>query len=485
MAIADDTAVPVVRYTVTVRVEIANRPGMLGRVATAIGELGGDIGAVDLVDRGGRAVVRDFTVSVQDSEHARDLVAALNRIPGVRVRAASDEVFLAHLGGKIEVHNRIPVKSRRDLSLVYTPGVARVSLALARDPHLARMLSVKRNSLAVVSDGSAVLGLGDIGPYGALPVMEGKAMLFKQFGQIDAWPIVLDVHTPDEIVAAVKAIAPGFGAINLEDIAAPKCFEVEQRLIEELDIPVMHDDQHGTAIVALAATINALQVVGKKLEDLRIVVLGAGAAGFACTRILQRAGARDIIVLDRHGALHPDRPAIHDRGPKEWLATHTNPGHLSGSLVDVLPGADMFLGVSGPNLLPPEAIPTMARDPIVFALANPDPEVDPLAAAKYATVVATGRSDYANQINNVLAFPGVFRGVLDVGAPRISEEMKIAAARALAEVVPRRELGPDYIIPSVFNPAVARSVARAVARQAGKEGLALLRRARRATIHYL
>jgi malate dehydrogenase (oxaloacetate-decarboxylating) len=376
------------------------------------------------------------------------------------VHKVSDRTFLLHLGGKLEVTSKVPLRTRDDLSMAYTPGVARVCRAIAANPEDARKLTIKRNTVAVVTDGSAVLGLGNIGPAAALPVMEGKALLFKQFGGVDAWPVCLDSQDPDEIVRTVQLLAPVFGGINLEDIAAPRCFEVEQRLRALLDIPVFHDDQHGTAIVVLAALTNALRVVGKPLHQVRIVLSGAGAAGVAIIKILQAEGARHLVACDRAGVIHPDRQGLD--ASKRWVAAHTNPDGLRGSLPDALAGADVFVGVSGANLLEPEDIKAMAADAIVFALANPDPEVDPAGARRHAAVVATGRSDEPNQINNVLAFPGVFRGALDAGARQITEAMEVAAARAIAGMVRDEELRPDYIVPSVFDKGVAPAVAKAV-----------------------
>jgi malate dehydrogenase (oxaloacetate-decarboxylating) len=376
------------------------------------------------------------------------------------VHKVSDRTFLLHLGGKLEVTSKVPLRTRDDLSMAYTPGVARVCRAIAANPEDARKLTIKRNTVAVVTDGSAVLGLGNIGPAAALPVMEGKALLFKQFGGVDAWPVCLDTQDSDEIVRTVQLLAPVFGGINLEDIAAPRCFEVEQRLRALLDIPVFHDDQHGTAIVVLAALTNALRVVGKRLHQVRIVLSGAGAAGVAIIKILQAEGARHLVACDRAGVIHPDRQGLD--ASKRWVAAHTNPDGLRGSLPDALAGADVFVGVSGANLLNLEDIKAMAADAIVFALANPDPEVDPAGARRHAAVVATGRSDEPNQINNVLAFPGVFRGALDAGARQITEAMEVAAARAIAGMVRDEELRPDYIVPSVFDKGVAPAVAKAV-----------------------
>lgn len=471
------TDTPVARYSLTMRVELPNRVGELAKVLSTIADAGGDLGAIDLVDTGPDRTVRDITVGARDSGHGREIVEAVGRLRSVRVVSASDQVFLVHLGGKVEVKSKVPLRTRADLSMAYTPGVARVCMAIHADPAAARNLTIKRNSVAVVTDGSAVLGLGDIGPLAAMPVMEGKALLFKEFGGVDAWPVCIDSRDTDEIIRIVQAIAPTYGAINLEDISAPRCFEIEDRLNELLDIPVFHDDQHGTAIVVLGALINALKVVGKEPAAIRVVVAGAGAAGVACTKMMQAYGVQDIIVCDRRGAIVAGREEGMT-GMKQWLAENTNPRRVSGSLLDAMEGADVFLGVSGANVIEPEDLRRLASDSIVFALANPDPEVDPIAALQYARVVATGRSDFPNQINNVLAFPGVMRGALDAQAREINEEMKVAAANAIASLVSRRELSPEYVVPSVFNPHVAPSVARAVEQAAYRSGAAVKQRRR-------
>jgi malate dehydrogenase (oxaloacetate-decarboxylating) len=387
----------------------------------------------------------------------------------------TDRTFLMHVGGKIEQRNKLPVRTRDDLSMAYTPGVARVCTAIAEDRDKAFQYTIKRNTVAVVSDGSAVLGLGDIGPEAAMPVMEGKAVLFKEFGGVDAFPICLDSQDPDAIVQAVKLIAPGFGGINLEDISAPRCFEIEERLKRELGIPVFHDDQHGTAVVTLAALLNAAKLTGKRLEDLDVLVVGLGAAGIAVTKILLQAGVSRVIGCDSRGALHTDREDYQDGSMppmKRWFAEATNPERRAGGPGDVIDGADLFVGLSGAHVMPPEALARMARDAMVFAMANPTPEVTPEQAAPYVRVIATGRSDYPNQINNVLCFPGIFRGALDVRAREITEEMKMAAARGIASIVADDELREDYIIPSVFNRDVADAVAAAVADQAKAQGAA-------------
>jgi malate dehydrogenase (oxaloacetate-decarboxylating) len=466
---------PSAQYSVTLRVEIEHRPGMLGKVASAIGEAGGTIGAVDLVQVEGTHTIRDITVeTASESDWAR-LNDAVNTLDGARVLDTTDRTLQLHMGGKIELQNKSPLKTRDDLSMAYTPGVARVCELIHDDPDRAFQYTIKRNTVAVVSDGTAVLGLGDIGPRAAMPVMEGKAMLFKEFGGVDAFPICLDTRDVDEIISVVRAIAPGFGGVNLEDIAAPRCFEIEERLIEALDIPVFHDDQHGTAVVVLAALLNALKLTGRRIEDLRIVIVGVGAAGVAAARILIAAGARYVIGCDSRGALSVNREDYLDGSMhpvKRALAEETNPEHRFGSVVDVLEGADLFVGLSGPRVIDASALARMNPDPIVFAMANPVPEVSPEEAAPYARIVATGRSDYPNQINNVLCFPGLFRGALDVRAVRITEGMKTGAARAIAAIVGDDELREDYIIPSVFNREVAPAVAAAVASEARSSGLA-------------
>jgi malate dehydrogenase (oxaloacetate-decarboxylating) len=464
---------PSAQYSLTLRVEIEDRPGMLGKVASAIGEDGATIRAIDLVQVGGGRTIRDITVDTGDPADWPRLTEAVAALPGAQVLDATDRTFQLHIGGKIEVQNKTPLKSRDDLSMAYTPGVARVCEAIRDDPDRAFQYTIKRNTVAVVSDGTAVLGLGDIGARAAMPVMEGKAMLFKEFAGVDAFPICLDTRDTDEIVAAVAAIAPGFGGVNLEDISAPRCFEIEDRLRASLDIPIFHDDQHGTAIVVLAALFNALSLTGRSLENLRIVIVGMGAAGVAVARILLSAGARHIIGVDSRGALSADREDYLDGSMhpvKRALVENTNPEGRSGSVIDVLEGADLLIGVSGARVIEASALARMAADPIVFAMANPNPEVSPEEAAPYARIMATGRSDYPNQINNVLAFPGIFRGALDVRADAITEAMKMAAARAIASVVREDELREDYIIPSVFNREVAPAVAAAVAEEARAGG---------------
>ena len=461
---------PSASYSITMRVRLPQRPGAFAQVAAAIGDTGAILGAIDLVrvDRGTK--LRDITVSCIDSAHGGRIVEAVRALDGIEVESVLDRTFQMHQGGKIEVNASVPVKTRDDLSMAYTPGVARVCTAIHDDPELAWSLTVKGNTVAVVSDGTAVLGLGDIGPEAAMPVMEGKALLFKEFAGVDAFPLCIDTTDVDAIVAFVKAAAPTFGGINLEDIAAPRCFEIERRLRAELDIPVFHDDQHGTAIVTLAALLNALRVVEKRPEDVKVVVCGAGAAGMACTKILLAQGVRRVVVCDRDGALYDGMPGLDDA--RAELAARTNPDRERGSADAVLAGADVFLGLSGPGAISPAGVRTMAPRAVVFAMANPTPEVMPEAIHDDVAIVATGRSDYPNQINNVLAFPGVFRGALDVRARTINEEMKLAAAQAIAAVIPDDELDPEYIIPSPFNRDVAPAVAKRVAEAAVRSGVA-------------
>jgi malate dehydrogenase (oxaloacetate-decarboxylating) len=466
---------PSAQYSLTLRIEIEHRPGMLGKVASAIGDAGGTIGAVDLVRVDAGHTIRDITVDTADAADWPRLTGAVNAVPGARVLDAIDRTFQLHLGGKIEQRNKSPLKTRDDLSMAYTPGVARVCTAIYNDPDKAFQYTIKRNTVAVVSDGTAVLGLGDIGPRAAMPVMEGKAMLFKEFGGVDAFPVCLDTRDPDEIVAIVRAVAPAFGGINLEDISAPRCFEIEDRLKASLDIPVFHDDQHGTAVVVLAALLNALRLTVQPIEDIRVVVVGLGAAGVAVTRILLAAGARHIICCDSRGAVHTGRADYLDgnmTAVKRSLAEVTNLERRAGGPEDVLEGADLFIGLSGARVISSESLSRMNPDPIVFAMANPDPEIPPEEAAPYVRIMATGRSDYPNQINNVLCFPGIFRGALDVRATQITESMKMAAAQAIAEIVTDDELREDYIIPSVFNRDVVAAVAAAVATEARESGMA-------------
>jgi malate dehydrogenase (oxaloacetate-decarboxylating) len=464
---------PSAQYSLTIRVKIGNQPGMLGRVAGAIGDAGGIIGAIDLVSVSQDVLIRDITIDAADPDHWDQITQAIDALPSAHVIDATDRTFLLHLGGKIEMHNRVPVKTRDDLSMAYTPGVARVCAAIHDDPEKAFQYTIKRNTVAVVSDGTAVLGLGDIGPRAAMPVMEGKAMLFKEFAGVDAFPICLDTKDPDEIVETVIRIAPGFGGINLEDISAPRCFEIEDRLQAALDIPVFHDDQHGTAVVVLAALLNACTLLGKSIESLNVVVIGLGAAGVAVTKILMAAGVTSIVGCDSQGALHTDRADYQDGSMsqiKRWYAESTNRERRSGTPGSVLDGADLLIGLSGAKVVDREALKTMNKDAIVFAMANPNPEISPEDAAGLVRVMATGRSDYPNQINNVLCFPGIFRGALDVRARQITEPMKMAAARAIASIVAEAELREDYIVPSVFNRDVAPAVAEAVAAEAQASG---------------
>ena len=466
---------PSASYSFTVRLQIENRPGMLGRVASVIGEAGGDIGAVDLVATTRERTERDITVKCRDSGHAQRIMGRLKQVAGVRVANISDRTFLMHLGGKIEIRNKVPIRTRDDLSMAYTPGVARVCLAIHDDRERVFALTVKQNTVAVVTDGTAVLGLGDIGPEAALPVMEGKAMLFKEFAGVDAFPLCLATKDVDKIVETVKLVAPVFGGINLEDIAAPRCFEVEERLRKDLDIPVFHDDQHGTAVVVLAALLNALRIVKKDLRRLRVVVTGVGAAGTATIKILMSTGVRDIVGVDEHGTIHRGRATGMDF-MKRWVASATNPRQVKGGLGAALARADVFIGLSVPGILTVRDIRRMARDPIVFAMANPEPEIRPEEAGRHVRVMATGRSDFPNQINNVLCFPGFFRGLLDARARAVNDEMKLAAAHALAACVGRDELSAEYIIPSVFNKRVAPAVAAGVARAAHETATARRRR---------
>ncbi|HKN95669.1 MAG TPA: NAD-dependent malic enzyme [Pseudonocardiaceae bacterium] len=456
--------VPGPGYSITIRVEAPPSASAAGDLTSAIGRVGGVITAFDVVDSHGDRIVVDITCNATSAGHAKDIEEALTALPGVEVRKVSDRTFLIHLGGKVEVTPKVQLRNRDDLSRAYTPGVARVCQAIAANPDDARRLTIKRNTIAVVTDGSAVLGLGNIGPAAALPVMEGKAALFKRFGEVNAWPVCLDTQDTEEIIRTVELIAPVYAGINLEDIAAPRCFEIEARLREKLDIPVFHDDQHGTAIVVVGALRNALRVVDKDIRDCRIVVCGAGAAGSAIIRLLLHSSPADVLAVDINGIVHPDRAGLDDN--LTWLADHTNLERRSGGLADALSGADVFIGVSAPNLFGGDEVASMNKNAVVFALANPDPEVDPLEAQRHAAVVATGRSDYPNQINNVLAFPGVFRGLLDAQAHAITDAMLLAAADAIADVVTPDQLNASFIVPSVFDSAVAPAVADAVRRAA-------------------
>ena len=462
-----DTPTPA--YSVRIRVRMENRPGMLGELAIAIGEVGANISALQGFEVKTATLDEDVVVNCTSEAHQEQVRAAVESIDGIEILEFEDRTFHMHEGGKIEVLPLAPVRDVEDLSMAYTPVVARVCMEIAKNPSAAHRYTIKKNTVAIVSDGTAVLGLGDIGPAAAMPVMEGKALLFKHFAGVDAFPICLDTKDPDEIIETVLRLEPTFGGINLEDIAAPGAFEVESRLDEIMDIPVFHDDQHGTAIVTLAALENALKIVGKDIGDLKVVVAGVGAAGVAVSKILMNAGVRNIIGADRQGAVHVSREGLNSS--KQWFAENTNPDGLSGTLAQLMPGADVFIGVSGPNLIERADVEAMAADPIVFAMANPDPEIRPELIRDVAAVIATGRSDFPNQINNVLAFPGVFRGALDAGAKRITENMKVAAARAIAATVLPEELAPDFVIPSVFNPAVSVAVAEACAEAARADGV--------------
>ncbi|MEV4144819.1 NAD-dependent malic enzyme [Amycolatopsis sp. NPDC049691] len=452
--------VPGPGYSITVRVEAPASSTAAGDLTTAVGRVGGVLTAFDVVESHSDSIVVDISANALSENHANDITQTLDSLPGVKVRKVSDRTFLIHLGGKIEVTPKVALRNRDDLSRAYTPGVARVCQAIANNPEDARRLTIKRNTVAVLTDGSAVLGLGNIGPAAALPVMEGKAALFKKFADVDAWPVCLDTQDTEEIILIAKALAPVYAGINLEDIAAPRCFEIEKRLREQLDIPVFHDDQHGTAIVVVAALRNALRVVGKSIEDCKIVVSGVGAAGSAIIRLLLHKNPADIVAADIDGIVHSARGNLDDN--LAWIASHTNKQQVSGTLHEALNGADVFIGVSAPNLFGAEQVATMNKDAVVFALANPDPEIDPLEAQKHAAVVATGRSDFPNQINNVLAFPGVFRGLLDAHAHNIDDSMLLAAADAIADVVDNGKLNASFIVPSVFDNAVAPAVAEAV-----------------------
>ncbi|PJE94038.1 NAD-dependent malic enzyme [Streptomyces carminius] len=464
---------PSVSNSMTIRLEVPAGGSAVSQLTTAVESSGGSVIGLDVTASGHERLRIDVTIAASSVAHGEEIVAKLRDIEGIAIGKVSDRTFLMHLGGKIEMASKHPIRNRDDLSMIYTPGVARVCTQIAANPEDARRLTIKRNSVAVVTDGSAVLGLGNIGPKAALPVMEGKAALFKRFAGIDAWPLCLDTQDTDAIVEIVKAVAPGFAGINLEDISAPRCFEIEARLREALDIPVFHDDQHGTAIVVLAALTNALRVVGKDIGDVRVVMSGAGAAGTAILKLLLAAGVKHAVVADIHGVVHSGRADLVDADPDSplcWIAHHTNPEGLTGTLKQAVVGADVFVGVSAPDVLGAEDVAAMADGAIVFALANPEPEVDPAIARRTAAVVATGRSDFPNQINNVLVFPGVFRGLLDAQARTVNEGMMLAAARALADVVLEDELNANYVIPSVFNDKVAGAVAGAVRDAARAEG---------------
>ncbi len=455
-------------YSVRILARLSHAPGTLGRLATAIGTAGGNITKFAGFEVTGPSITREFVVDAHSEEHGTRIIEAVRDVEGVDLLEAEDVVFHMHVGGKLEVVGRFPLHDRDDLSVAYTPGVARVCSAIAADPRKAWDYTIRGGTVAVVSDGTAVLGLGDIGPLGALPVMEGKAMLFKEFGGVDAFPIVLDTTDPEEIIATVKRIAPTFGGINLEDIAAPACFEVEARLRAELDIPVFHDDQHGTAIVTLAALQNACKVTGRRMRDLRVVIAGSGAAGVACAKILFHAGVRELVVTDSKGPIYQGRSGLD--GGKGWIADNTNPDKVDGTLADVMAGRDVFIGVSRPGIITRDDVARMAPSPLIFAMANPTPEIMPEEVEGVAGIIATGRSDFPNQINNVLAFPGIFRGALDAGATAITENMKLAAADAIAAKV-GEALAVDHIVPPALDRSVAPAVAAAVAKQALRDGV--------------
>ncbi len=461
--------IPTAAYSFSAKVRLRNVPGVLGALCTAIGAAGGNIAAMEGFEAKTATITRHMAVHARDEAHAERIIAAMREVDGIEVLDHYDRTFRMHEGGKIEVLPLCSVGDADDLSMAYTPGVARVCMAIHDDPMLAHRYTIKKNTVAIVSDGTAVLGLGNIGPAAAIPVMEGKALLFKEFGGVDAFPVCLDTTDPGEIVETVERLAPTFGGINLEDIAAPACFEIEEELKRRLAIPVFHDDQHGTAVVTLAALQNALKITGKDMTDLAVVISGMGAAGLAIGKILINAGVGEIVGVDRTGAVYAGRDNLNYA--KEWFATNTNPDRKSGTLAEVLHGADVFIGVSGPDLVTAADLRTMNRDPIVFAMANPDPEIRPEAADGLAAVMATGRSDYPNQINNVLAFPGIFRGALDAGASDITENMKLAAAGAIAASVPDDDLAADFVVPSVFDTSVVGAVAPAVAQAARDDGV--------------
>jgi malate dehydrogenase (oxaloacetate-decarboxylating) len=463
--------IPGPSYSITIRLEIESRIGMFAQIATAISQAGGDLGSIDIVRVEKGKIVRDITVNARDEEHEKEIVRSVKNIQGVKIIRVMDRTFFAHQGGKIEIHNKMPLRNRDDLSKVYTPGVARICLDIHENKRHAYRYTIKGNSVAVVTDGTAVLGLGDIGPEASMPVMEGKVMIFKEFAGIDAFPIALRTKDTKEIISTIKNISPTFGGISLEDISAPRCFEIERKLRQELDIPVIHDDQHGTAVVVLAALINVARLLKRKIEKFKVVIVGAGAAGTATAFMLSAYGIRDVVVCDRAGAIYKGRRQ--NMNPyKRALAKKTNPRNLKGSISDVMKGADVFIGLSAPGIITGDDIKTMSAEPVVFALANPEPEIAPEEALPIVRVLATGRSDYPNQINNMLSFPGIFRGLLDVRARGVNEEVKFAAARAIAHTVKDDELTEDYIIPSIFDKKVVVSVAHAVAEIAKTTGLA-------------
>jgi malate dehydrogenase (oxaloacetate-decarboxylating) len=465
------TRTPSPSYAITLRLEMPHQTGIFGKIATAVSDIGGDVMAVDIVRVGKGVIVRDITVNARDEEHEKQIVESVKKIAMVRVVHVSDRTFLVHHGGKIEIHNKVPIRNRNDLSRVYTPGVGRICQAIHHDREKAYRFTIKRNSVAIITDGSAVLGLGDIGPEAALPVMEGKAMLFKEFADIDAFPICLSTQDSEEIVKTIQYISPAFGGINLEDISAPRCFAIEERLKKALDIPVFHDDQHGTAVVTLAALLNAVKIIKKPIEGLRVVISGAGAAGTAICKILLEIGVKQIIVCDTEGIIYSGRKK-HMNPVKKWISQHTNREGKKGTLSDALDNADVFIGVSAPDLITAEDLKRMADERIVFALANPDPEISPEEAYPHVRILATGRSDYPNQINNMLCFPGLFRGLLDCRAKMVNEEIKIAAAQAIASMVDEKHLSEDYLMPSIFERKVVHAVASAVEEAAYRTGVA-------------
>lgn len=469
------THVPSPSYSITIRLEIDNRIGMFAQIATMISQTGGDLGSIDIVRVEKGKIVRDITVDARDEEHEKEIVKSIQTIPGIKVLRVMDRTFTSHHGGKIEIRNKIPMRNRNDLSMVYTPGVARVCKNIQGNRENAFRYTIKGNSVAIVTDGTAVLGLGNIGPEAALPVMEGKAMIFKEFAGIDAFPITLRTNKAKDIIQTIKNISPSFGGINLEDISAPRCFEIENRLQQSLNIPVIHDDQHGTAVVVLAALINVARLMKRDIKKLKIVVTGAGAAGLATASMLASYGIKDIIICDKEGAIYEKRRVDMDKYKKS-VAKRTNPRKVKGSISDAMKGAHVFIGLSAPNIITPRDIQKMSKNPVVFALANPEPEIAPEDALPLVKVLATGRADYPNQINNMLSFPGIFRGLLDVKAHGINEEVKFAAARAIAYTVKDDELHEDYIIPSIFDRKVVSNVAHAVSEAARKSGIALKRR---------
>ena len=460
---------PTAAFSATLEVELVHEPGTMGRLCTAIGDVGGNIRSLRGFSVTGNALHEEVVVDASSEAHIQEICDAVNGLDGIKVMSAVDRTFQLHEGGKLETVSRIELRNNDDLSMAYTPGVARVCMAIHENEALSHELTIRKNTVAIVSDGTAVLGLGNIGPAAAMPVMEGKALLFKEFAGVDAFPICLDVKEPQEIIETVIRLAPTFGGINLEDIAAPGAFEVEEALREALDIPVFHDDQHGTAVVALAALENALRITGKDMNNLRCVILGAGAAGVACAKILLGRGVGDVVVCDRMGTIHKGRNDLNSA--KQWLAENTNIDAITGTVAKAMIGSDVFMGLSGPGLVTRDDVIAMADKPIVFAMANPDPEILPEAISDIAAVVATGRSDYPNQINNVLAFPGIFRGAFDAHAVDITENMKIAAAGAIAAAVSSDDLAPNLIIPTAFDRSVVPAVSAAVSAAAISDGV--------------